>query len=227
MPLNEGRFYSHSTHPEIPPELGRMVSVTTVTSCYPKPWLAAYYKKLGIEGAEKHTQEACDVGSRVHELIHAWLSNTHIDVDPEVIAVQNAFQAFLDWASRVSFEMVDTEQVIYSATHGYAGRLDAVGWVDGKFSLIDFKSSKGVYAEHEIQLAAYATAYEEWRPRLYGSDNRPLERLIVIRLGKTDGAFEPHDLTSKRAKAFSAFLALKEIWAYSHPQVTQTMEVAA
>jgi hypothetical protein len=54
-----------------------------------------------------------------------------------------------------------TEMIVFNFTVGYAGTLDL--WhldEDGTTSIIDWKSSKGIYPDHGVQQAAYANA--EW-----------------------------------------------------------------
>jgi hypothetical protein len=41
----EDRWYSNDTHSVIPLELGRLPSVTTITGCYPKPWMMPWIMK--------------------------------------------------------------------------------------------------------------------------------------------------------------------------------------
>ena len=48
MPWDTSRYYSADTNPIIPADLGRLPSVTTITDCYPKPWMFAWAKKLGV-----------------------------------------------------------------------------------------------------------------------------------------------------------------------------------
>lgn len=248
----DDRYYSHATHPSIPTELGKLPSVTTITGCYPKPWMFAWvmkesrlaaekllvklsegpisqedmtgYLKGVVTAAETKRDTAADIGTQLHELIHVWAKSYHQQPTFNLMAelarkpepVQKGFGAFLEWAQRENFRPVDTEHVVYSARHGYAGRLDITGFLGDDFALLDGKSSSDIYPEQVLQLVAYAKAYEETRPRLFGADFKPLRRLILLRLGKFDGLCEPREIDPSLVKgAFKQFLALKRTWHFS------------
>lgn len=169
----------------------------------------------GVKQAQKLKEEAAEIGSRVHALIAEAAAQRLIQ--PSLWAqdrpeVQHAMCAFKAWAEHSSLVLVDREQVVWSRQHRFAGTLDMVAWVDGQLTLLDFKTSNRLYDEHCYQIAAYAEAYEECRPKLIGLDYQPLRQLIVLRLSKTDGSFEPHDVTRRRAEAFRAFLGLKTVY---------------
>lgn len=54
--------------------------------------------------------------------------------------------------------ILDCERTVYNRTHHYAGTYDAIGRVGDTNSIIDIKSSKGVYPEVALQLCAYSHA---------------------------------------------------------------------
>ena len=48
---------------------------------------------------------------------------------------------------------------VFSTTYGYAGSCDAlVRFADGSLWIVDYKTGKGIYAEHALQLMAYTMA---------------------------------------------------------------------
>jgi len=74
-------------------------------------------------------------------------------------------------------------------------------------TLIDWKSSKGIYDEYRIQVAAYAEAYNLKAL----AEGRPLvERVGVLRLDKETGAPEYCDCTEGMEERFKAFAAVRE-----------------
>lgn len=237
----EDRYYQHDLHPMIPPELGRLPSVTTITGCYPKPWMMGWVKKESrlaaealtklyksgklspdeaIEGfanivnaAESKRESAATIGKVAHEHIHHSLVGKDVPA-PEDPKVREILATFEGWKRRVEFRLVDTERVVWSARHGYAGRLDTVGWVEGHLTLVDFKTSSGIYKDMAIQIAAYANAWDECTPKLYGADGKAIERLKIIRVGKDEPEWDEQDFTDKWRPAFETFLALKNVWEY-------------
>ena len=222
------RFYSHNRHPLITESLGRLVSVTSITSVYPKPWMMGWVQKevrLRVEtlmerlenglvsseelhdalldlssAASQKRDTAATVGRIAHDLIHDLLRDKPSGMKechtPEIAEkVMNIMALFQKWQKDVGFKLIDTEQVVFSAKHGYAGRLDTVAWVEGEVALCDFKSSVRIYPEMAIQLAAYAEAYQESMPVLYGADDKPIRRLKIIRLGKDEPEWDVQDMT--------------------------------
>lgn len=235
------RYYHHDKHPLIPAELGRLVSVTSITSVYPKPWMMGWVQKevrLKIEAlmarlasgivtsdelndalldipkaAQRKRDSAASVGRIAHGLIHDFLKGKPVGM-PADEKVHNIMALFEKWHKEVGFKLIDTEQVVFSAKHRYAGRLDTVGWVEGHVTLVDFKSSASIYREMSIQIAAYAEAYQESMPVLYGADDKPITRLKIIRLGKDEPEWDVQDMTAEWQDAFETFLALKRTWEF-------------
>ena len=57
-----------------------------------------------------------------------------------------------------------TELIVFNFSVGYAGTLDLWHCADdGTTSIIDYKSSKGIYPDHGVQQAAYANQEKLWR----------------------------------------------------------------
>ena len=55
-----------------------------------------------------------------------------------------------------------------------------------KVSIVDIKTSKGVYADQRLQVAAYGRLWNENHP------HQPIEEYHIIQLGKDDGSFHHH-----------------------------------
>lgn len=164
-----------------------------------------------IEEALKQHQvkkeEAASVGSMVHEWAEKFaiakqtgspLPELSDDMDARVIAGINAF---LDWYNSHDVKFEDTERMLYSRQHGYVGLTDAIAVVDGKRTLIDYKTGKGIYNEFYYQLAAYWQAYEE-------ETNQPIEQALILHFNKETGEFEKKEISRDELNAnFPVFLA--------------------
>lgn len=92
--------------------------------------------------------------------IHAWME---ADIDPTCIYpdISNEPEQFYqmlgvwnDFQSRHFIEPVRTETTVWNETLGYAGTFDALWRVDGKLTLVDIKSSRGIWGSNWMQLAA-------------------------------------------------------------------------
>lgn len=169
-------------------------------------------------------QEAADIGTQAHNLLESYLRGgdgvqgdafedallTSPDLDERVAS---CYAGGRHWLAANSYETLHIEKPIYSRKHHYSGRLDKLATVGGVLSLVDWKSSKGIYPEYLLQTAAYIQAYEEEYPE------QRVEKRFLIKLGKEDGAFEAHEFDRKGyeadRKAFNAahklFQRLKEL----------------
>jgi len=77
-------------------------------------------------------------------------------VDESTQTYLDAFQGFLERYSASS--IASSEKAVMSFTDGYAGTYDLLMTIDDQLWLIDIKTSKGVYPEYGLQLAAYGHA---------------------------------------------------------------------
>lgn len=149
-------------------------------------------------GAEKEHQkrlrEAADLGTAVHALVE-YEVRVMLGEKPKAPDVPDEaryiFSGWEEWAKAAEFEPVAAEFQVYSRNHlPYAGTPDVLGWarplVGGKrgeraLLLIDWKTSNGLYYEHNIQNAAYRAALIEM-----GVLGAPVDGLLV-RIPKRDG----------------------------------------
>jgi hypothetical protein len=157
----------------------RFPSVTTILSVINKPAIPRWAAKSVAEYAIKnhhvwsqldgpaavdllkgapwrYTSERMNLGTAVHEAVERYILKQPAVTWPADIAPYMAsFERFLEeWRPR--FE--STETSVYSRTHGYAGTLDMLVWIDGELILLDVKTGKRAYPEAGLQLNAYARA---------------------------------------------------------------------
>jgi hypothetical protein len=112
------------------------------------------------------TREAADRGLDVHKIAEDWLERQAI---PNLIDYpedrRGYVQGFAKWLMAAKPKLIDSEMVVGSVQHGYAGRLDmtiVIQGQDGRTSLRDIKTSKAVYPrQHFPQLMAYENARVE------------------------------------------------------------------
>jgi hypothetical protein len=220
-----GRTYQLPDGSEVP-------SVTTILQHlgWKSFGLMHWAHKLGREGKSlKGEREAvCNAGSLAHEFAHCnvtgrtWLETEsegearftfppgeetpgrEFVVPLDVAAKARAsFASFRNWRASSNLVPVAPEAKVWSVKHRYAGRLDLIATLGDEADLIDFKSSKALYADHLIQLAAYRAAWEEMYPDL------PIKRCRVLRWGD-DGDFHESVFENTEA-AFQIFLRLRDI----------------
>lgn len=122
--------------------------------------------------AYRQRDEAASKGTAIHEATERIaMGETFEDIyeesDKTTQAMLRQYEQFVEVVQPVYLAV---EAVVYSTTHGYAGTLDAIvetehegilaqlGLDRPATLLLDLKSSKGVYAETGLQLAAYRYA---------------------------------------------------------------------
>jgi hypothetical protein len=156
--------------------------------------------RLTQEARKTHLQEsqrATGTGSEVHDWIEAFLRGESREL-PENPSSMRAVQAFLDWWKEEKREVLLSEEIVAHPELLYAGKVDLLL---GDGTLVDFKTSRALYPEHELQLGGYALALEAWQ-RI-----RP-QRGLLVRIGK-DGSVETKEVDLEAAKEhFQHALAL-------------------
>lgn len=170
-------------------------------------------------------QDAADVGTAVHKYAEAVMrtrmgQNVRVPSLPQQEIVngravasrhQNAVDSFHAWLDAHVVRPASAETRLISRRHGYAGTTDLLGYVDDVFTVIDFKTSKGVFIEYPLQLAAYAEAAVEM-----GLAEAPVAAAVVRFPKEAGDEFEvvtfPWEL--QREKLFPMFLGAIEQWKY-------------
>ena len=169
---------------------------------------------LGKQG--KDFRDERDKAAEVGTVCHAWASadiagkpKPAFDL-PEDMAKKAAdsFQAYLDWRAMTRLDLIATELALVSARWKFGGRLDAIAVWEGAPRLIDFKSSKSLYPDQIVQIAAYVALWNEHKPdmKIAGAD--------ILRWAP-DGSFVHHAFTLDKLRVgwqvFAHALALHQL----------------
>jgi hypothetical protein len=177
------RFYVEPTSGE------KVPGVTSILSMLPKPFLQYWAAKMVAEFAvdnfsaysslvmnnqrqaaidvlkgapRRYTNERANIGSDAHDLFERLGRGEDIGkVHPDLQGYVDQFNKFLD-EFQPNFLM--QEETIWSNEHKYAGSFDAIAEIGGETVVIDFKTTKSVYPEVGLQLAAYRYADHIVRP---------------------------------------------------------------
>lgn len=188
--------------------------VTTVIGSnlgWNKNMLIAWARREALAGNDpnKIRDNAADIGTLAHYLIECHLKGKEPDVSEyspaDLSLAENSFLAYLEWEGQHQVKHVYSELQLVSEQYHYGGTIDLVAEVDGYLSLVDFKTSKGVYPEHRLQLAAYQHLYAE----------RFSDGLLpphILRIGK-DGEFQHYKLQSlnKEWEIFKSLLTIHRL----------------
>lgn len=180
----------------------------------PPEFIAAVEARIGP--ARQHQRlitKAGDIGTAAHELV-AWTMKDMLGQaqGPRPVvgeASEWAFMAWEDWWKKSGLAPVRVEQPVWDVAEGYAGTIDLVAEhpTDG-LGIIDLKTSKYIYDEHHLQVAAYMHA---------GRNYADLRWAKIVRVPKStdDPAFEVrplgqmYDRTLTEAQLMDCFRAAK------------------
>lgn len=221
----KGRHYRHPGSGELVP------SVTNILSMLNKPALVGWAAKVVAEqaadlreslvkmerdevvtllkgAASRKSGSAADRGTD----IHGWLDAvTNGQDEPELsqtaLAYRDGARAFLNdcWG-----ETIATEVTMFAPD--YAGTADAIALLDGRRTLLDYKTSSGIYPEAALQLSALAatTLLADGGT----THEMGIERLLVVRIA-TGGKYEIREVAN-RDEHLAAFRALLQVWIWKH-----------
>lgn len=147
-------------------------SVTTIlgsvkVASFLDNWKMEQAEKLGVLGARIQLFLDAERGTRVHDAIEEY-NKQHMAGKEEPIRwadfTDEEWQCFLryhHWFHTRCPRVISAEHKIYSDTYGFAGTMDAVMEIEGKTYIVDFKTSKDIFDDYLLQVAAYKKAYEE------------------------------------------------------------------
>lgn len=167
-----------------------VVGTTSVTSIINKPFLMLWPMNMALthlkalktlpteqdfrEAASAHRAKS-DAGKKTgkvgHALVEALLLGKKVlmPTDPDLLKEAESIKAaFESWVEDFKPDMKYTEQIFYSLVHNYCGTCDLVATIDGKLTVVDYKTTNssrynpdGIYAENFAQLGAYIIGLEE------------------------------------------------------------------
>jgi len=171
-----------SRYYDFPGDPRKYVSVTTFLDVISKPFLIPWAAKMEREliqalidkgaginriqeyiaakqpyGYDLYSQIARDWGSKIHKAIDYTLKDLKL---PKMTKDEKkVYDKWVEWWESKGYELKGAERVVKSMKYGFAGTLDAL--VTDHNIVIDWKTGKGSYPEHELQNYAYQQALVE------------------------------------------------------------------
>jgi hypothetical protein len=204
----------------------RCPSVTTIIARFKESGALMWWAhQQGLQGLDY--RETCrvagDAGTLAHSCAEAFLKG----LDPEQVLVaassytsldivaqaKSAFASFLDWKEHSRLEIVYQEEQMVDEEYAFGGSFDGVGLINGKHSLIDFKTSNGLYSDYLIQLAAYGYLVEHG---VVMETRKPLGITLdggfhLLRFSKENADFH-HHYYNALPEAWQAFRLMRELY---------------
>ncbi len=222
--------------------------VTRITDMKAKPALLKFYGDVGFGAAKVISQRSAEFGTAVHEAVEKILIGQRPGDMPA--AIVPSVRAFLDFLKTSGIKLkVNPEHVerrIHNPEHRYAGTIDAMAEIDGRFGVLDIKTSEAVYRDYGIQTSAYMDALTRefsnldtrWILRIDQSQTcsrchavlrdkggrEKIKRNKVVpcpmgfhEWGPVSGIVELQELHDWRSD-FKAFLGAKALWEWEHSE---------
>ena len=200
----------------------RVPSVTTITGRFKDSGpLIKWANNMGLQGLDCYSvrDKAADAGTVCHNMCELYINKLPVEsalegIDQETATkAKNAFEQYKVWQKQSKIKIVMTEVQMVSEEYGFGGCFDAIGFVNGKHCLIDFKTSNGLYPDYLYQISAYGNLVE------YGevmATRKPLDIVInggyhLLKFSKEEGDFSHHffqDLT----EAFIGFKLMVRLY---------------
>ena len=142
-------------------ERGWYPRVTKILEIKAKPALYKFYGELSsFDEGERIKERSASEGTLIHEAAEQIFAGHSPIVDPSIQPSIDALHQFLDQTAI----HVDKEYIEKRVTHygeRYSGTLDALALIDGKFGILDVKTSQSIYRDYNLQTAAYMGALEK------------------------------------------------------------------
>ena len=166
-----------------------VLGVTTVKNIIDKPALIGWSAKLAAEYmrdnvkqpeqlkrmaeiAKRQHIEVSNKGKQAgtvgHELVEALLAKKPYAIKSDDTQSESVAAAFQAWRKDYQPGVVEQERACYSLAHDFAGKFDLLCEIDGKLTLVDFKTSNssykypdGIYPDMYCQLGGYLVLIAE------------------------------------------------------------------
>lgn len=143
-------------------------SVTTIIKLLNKEGLQQWANYLGFKriSVDKELERSSRIGTYVHYLCECTLmGDTYLKYDAKSInilrEVGHRYLSFKEFLKDYDVEPIFCEKSLISTKEGFAGTTDFFGYINGKKTLLDFKTSKNFYDSMFFQLAAYDVLLRE------------------------------------------------------------------
>lgn len=181
---------------------------------YPFEALLMALQSDSLAKAHNETRDkAADFGTAFHSVVEAtgsgdWSALKDLPLTPEF---WNSVERFKSWTLEFKPTWVEAEVVVFHPELKVAGQLDALAEIQGELWLIDVKTSKEVYKDFALQLAAY-----KYAPFIANPDgtSRPMptiHRCGILHVPKSGESCTLNELSVGEPE-FAAFKALHSLY---------------
>jgi len=210
-------------------------SVTSILQYFPKnKFFETWLKDVG-HNADIIARKAADEGTQVHDAIERYLLGEKISwmddngYSKYSLEIWKMILKFHDFWSTHKPTLIESEIHLFSDKYIYAGTCDLVIEINGVKWLLDIKTSNSLYVSYDLQLSAYAQAWNElyeekidkigilWLKSSKRGEDKKGEKIQ----GKGWEIYEPERAIEDNLKLFEY---IHELYKLEHPDVKPTSE---
>ncbi len=169
-------------------------------------WIAEVSK--GGQDWTKVRDTAGGIGTLLHYFILCDLKNEKPDTSEysaqDIDKAESCLIRWWDWKKEHKVEPLLVETPLVSEEYQFGGTPDILGKVDDVLTLMDFKTSKAVYAENLYQLAAYRQLLRE--------QGHNIESARILRIGREETEGFEDRIVGSLDSAWGIFIRCLEIY---------------
>ncbi len=158
-----------------------------------------FLKKLPWEKRDTAAVRGTDVHALAERLVHG----EEVEVPEHLTGYVGGY---VEWLDEWQPEAIWTERPVGNRKWGFAGTFDLIAKMCGETWLLDVKTSRNVYGDNAIQLAAYANAEFLLAPDGSEQPLPKIDRMGILHV--QDGETELHEAVDPEA-AWEDFLHIK------------------
>ena len=135
--------------------------VTKIVEIKAKPALYKFYAELGSHKAgEDIKKKSADEGTLIHEIFEKILVGENPEIPSSIAPAIKAAVGFIK-NNHIQVDPEFVEKRIVSHDHRYAGTVDTLALIGGKFGVLDIKTSQAIYRDYNLQTSAYTNALKD------------------------------------------------------------------
>lgn len=192
----------------------KIPSVTTILKILNKPQLIQWANFMGKlrKSVDEVTQKAATIGTLTHYILERYGKGKIInfsvldEYDSSITkSVNKALKSFIKWKKDYVPEIKICE--IKLNNEKYGGTVDNVCKIDGKYYIVDYKTSKTVYPSMFLQLAAYNKLLRE-------ENNMKIDKVAILILNKNKVEYKFYQMDVEYLEKFyePIFIKLYELY---------------
>jgi hypothetical protein len=202
-------------------------SVSSILNYFPKnKFFHEWLKDVG-HNSDVIAAKASSEGTQVHNAVEEFLNGTEINwIDEQgnakySLEVWKMILKFAEFWNTYKPELIATEYHLFSDNHKYAGTADLIVKINNQTWLLDIKTSNSLHTAYNLQLAAYAVAWNE-------THNNLIERTGILWLkAATRGEGKGDSIQGKGwqlkavdgiASNMEMFLKIRDIYNLENPE---------